>query len=64
MLENYLKNYRIKNNLTQKQMAEKLGSSQSYYSKLENGTKKPGMNMINRIANVLKLQPSSVVKML
>lgn len=64
MLEEYLKNYRIKNNLTQKQMAEKLGSSQGYYSKLENGAMKPGMNMINRIAKVLKLQPSSVVKML
>ena len=50
--------------LTQKQMAERLGSSQSYYSYLESGKKKPGMAMINRIAKLLKLQPSSVVKML
>lgn len=64
MLEDYLKTYRIKNNLTQKQMAEKLNSSQGYYSHLETGKKKPGMSMINRIAKLLNLKPSSIVKML
>ena len=64
MLGSYLKNYRVKYNLTQKQMAQKLQTSQGYYCKLETERVKPGMNMLNRIANVLKLQPSSVVKML
>lgn len=64
MLENYLKKYRIKNNLTQKQMAKKLNSSQSYYSQLETGSKKPGFIMINRIAKLLNLEPSFVRSLL
>ena len=64
MLDSYLKKYRLKNNLTQKQMAEKLGTSQGYYSYLENGIKKPGINMINRIAKLLRLEPSFVRSLL
>ena len=60
MLGNYLKKYRLKNNLTQSQMAKKIGTSQSYYSMLETGAKKPGFSMINRLAKTLKLEPAFV----
>ena len=64
MLENYLKKFRIKNNLTQVQMAQKLKTSQTYYCQLETGRKKPGFSMINRIARLLNLEPSFVRSLL
>lgn len=64
MLENYLKKFRIKNNLTQVQMAQKLKTSQTYYCQLETGKKKPGFSMINRIAKLLNLEPSFVRSLL
>lgn len=64
MLEKYLKKYRIKNNLTQYDMAVRLNTSQAYYCLLETGRKKPGFTMINRIAKELKLEPSFVRSLL
>lgn len=64
MLGNYLKNYRLKNNLTQAQMAERLGTSQSYYSGLETGRKKPGFGMVDKISKALNLKSSTIRKML
>lgn len=64
MLGQYLKTYRIKNNLTQVQMAKKLGTSQSYYSMIESNRKKPGFITINRIANLLDTDPSFIRSML
>lgn len=64
MLESYLKRFRLKNNLTQAQMAQKLKTSQGYYSMLETGSKKPGFSMINRIAKVLDLEPSFIRSLL
>ena len=52
MLKEYLKQYRLKKNLTQQQMSELLNTSQSYYSRLEKGDRKPGIQMINRIAKL------------
>lgn len=64
MLQRYLKNYRIRNNLTQKEMAERLRTSQGYYCLLETGRKKPGFTMINRISKLLSLEPSVVRNLL
>ena len=60
MLQSYLKKYRLDHNLTQEQMAERLGTSQAYYSMLETGTKTPGISMVNRIAKVLRVEPSFI----
>ena len=60
MLPDCLKNYRLDNNLTQKQMAKKLRTSQSYYSGIERGVIKPGFTMIKRISRLLKLEQSYV----
>ena len=64
MLEKYLKKHRLNHNLTQSEMAKKLGTSQSYYSQLETGRKKPGFQMVNKIAKVLKVQASVIRELL
>ena len=64
MLGKYLKKYRLDNNMTQNELAEKLNTSQSYYSLIESGKCKPGIEMIKRISNELKLEPSFVRNLL
>lgn len=60
MLNEYLKKYRIKNNLSQKQMANLLDTAQGYYSEIETGKKKPGFVMIRKISKVLKVEESFI----
>lgn len=64
MLGKYLKKYRLDNNMTQKEMADKLNTSQSYYSLIESGSCKPGIEMVRRISKELKLEPSFVRNLL
>ncbi|MEQ2130139.1 helix-turn-helix transcriptional regulator [Caldanaerobacter subterraneus KAk] len=45
--------FRIKNNLTQKQLAEKLGITQSMVSKLESGQYNPTVEQLWRISKKL-----------
>ena len=64
MLKEYLKQYRIKNNVTQKEMAKKLDTAQGYYSQIETGAKKPGFKFINKLASVLGVEPSFIRSLL
>lgn len=64
MLGEYLKKYRLQKNLTQRQMAFLLGMKQCNYSLLENNKLKPGITLINRISNVLEVEPEFVRKLL
>lgn len=64
MLGMYLKKYRLDNNLTQAEMAKRLNTSQTYYSMIETEFRKPGIQMVNRIAVALNVEPSVVRKML
>lgn len=64
MLGDYLKRHRISANLTQSQMAERLHTSQGYYSQIEAGRKKPGFRMVGRIAKALGVDPSEIREML
>lgn len=64
MLNDYLKKYRLDNNLTQKQMSERLNTSQAYYSRIESGNKKPGIAMVGRIAKLLGVEPQFVRSLL
>jgi transcriptional regulator with XRE-family HTH domain len=64
MLKEYLKQYRIKNNVTQKEMAKKLDTAQGYYSQIETGVKKPGFKFINKLASVLGVEPSFIRSLL
>lgn len=63
MLQDYLKKYRMKHNLTQFQMAERLKTSQDYYSQLETGRKKPGHTMIARIAKEIGVSESYISRL-
>ena len=60
MLGDFLKKYREKNNLTQSEMAEKLNTSQAYYSQIESGVMKPGFSMVRKIAKALDIEESFV----
>ena len=55
-----LKKYRREANLTQLQMAKKLGISESYYCQLENGTRRLSLDNALKIANILKKTPNEI----
>jgi len=64
MLGEHLKKYRISQNLTQEQMAKRIGIRQCAYSLYENNKLRPGITMVNRIAKVLGVEPSFVRSLL
>ena len=64
MLKEYLKQFRVKHNLTQSDMAKKLNTAQGYYSQIETGDKKPGFSMIRRLAVVLNVSEEFVRSLL
>ena len=45
--------YRIENNLSQKELAEKIGTKQSAISRLENDDYNPSIDFLNKVANAL-----------
>ena len=49
-----LKDLREKNNLTQKEVAEKLGINKNYVSMIENGSRNPSDKMKNELAKIYK----------
>ena len=53
MFKQFLKDYRIKHNLSQLQMAELLETSQGYYSQIESGSRKPGLVIIRKLSKVI-----------
>jgi len=64
MLGRYLKKYRLSHNLSQKEMAERLGTSQGYYCLIENNKTKPGLQLIKRISELLDKDPSFIRELL
>ena|ERR1035437_3775374 len=50
---------RIKNGLTQKQLAEKIGTKQSAISRFESGESNPRLNFIKKLASALDLKLSA-----
>ena len=47
---------RIKNNLTQKELAARTGIDQADISKLENGTRNPSLKLLKRLAHGMGMQ--------
>lgn len=51
---------RVSNNLTQKELADRIGINQADISKLENGTRNPSLRLLQRLADgmdmVLKIE--------
>lgn len=50
-MENKLLALRIQNNLTQKEMAQKLNTTLTFYSKIEMGVRNPSYNFIQKVKN-------------
>ena len=47
---------RIAQNLTQKELADKVGMNQADISKLENGTRNPSLKLLKRLAHGMGMQ--------
>lgn len=61
MFAENLKNLRISYGLTQKELAEELGTSQPTYTKWENGTVSPTLASIEKIAAVFDVPVTQLV---
>lgn len=50
----FLKTKRSKHNFTMRQVSEACGISESYYSMIENGERRPSVEIAKKIASVLE----------
>lgn len=57
---NILRDFRIKNKLTQEQLAEKLGISLKYISRIENGNNGVKTQTLIKYMNVLGITPNTI----
>ena len=55
-----LRDFRIKNNLTQEQLAEKLGISLKYISRIENGNNGVKTQTLINYMNILGITPNTI----
>lgn len=57
-----LRDYRIKSNFTQEQLAEKLGISVKYISRIENGNNGIKTQTLIKYMNILRITPNTLYK--
>jgi len=57
---NKLREFRKHTGLTQKQLAEKLGISESYYSQIENNKRRLSLRTALNITTILDLMPTDI----
>lgn len=57
-----LRQLRQKENLTQEELADRVGVSTSFVGMLEVGTRIPSMEMLFRVAYALGIRPSEIVE--
>ena len=57
-----LREFRIKNNLTQEQLSEKLGISLKYISRIENGNNGIKTQTLIKYMNLLGITPNTIYK--
>lgn len=55
-----LRDFRIKNNLTQEQLSEKLGISLKYISRIENGNSGVKTQTLIKYMNILGITPNTI----
>lgn len=60
ILGEIFKNYRVKNQLTQEKIAEKLGISVKYISRIENGTGGVKVETLVNYMNILSISPNVI----
>jgi transcriptional regulator with XRE-family HTH domain len=61
MLNEALRLMRVFNDLSQKELAEKLGISKSYISEIESGKKTPTLELLNRYSDNFDIPTSSIM---
>ncbi len=61
MLNKALRLTRVFHDLSQKELAEKLGISKSYISEIESGKKTPTIELLNRYSEVFEIPTSSIL---
>lgn len=61
MLNKALKLLRVFNELSQTEMAQKLGVNKSWISEIENGHKEPTLSLLQNYADVLDIPLSSIL---
>ena len=61
MLHRALRLLRTYHQLTQIELAKRLGISNSYLSEIEGGDKSPGMELLEKYAGVFKMPASSIL---
>ena len=64
VLGEVFKEYRLKNNLTQEKIAEKLGISVKYISRIENGTGGVKVETLVNYMNILCISPNVIFEKL
>ncbi|MBE6123014.1 MAG: ImmA/IrrE family metallo-endopeptidase [Solobacterium sp.] len=62
MFSKNLKYYRLKNRMTKKELAEKVNVSAMAITNYENGTRRPSMDILNSLAEVLDIRVSDFLK--
>jgi transcriptional regulator with XRE-family HTH domain len=61
MLNKALRLMRVFHDLSQKDLAEKLGISKSYLSEIESGKKTLTLDLLNRYSEIFDIPPSSIM---
>ena len=61
MINESLRLLRIFHDLKAIDLAKKLSISQSYLSEIENGKKKPSLELIEKYSEVFKIKPSTIL---
>lgn len=58
-----IKDFRKRKGLNQGELAQKCGVTQTYFSQIENGKKVPGVDLLNKISEILGV-PTSIIMFL
>lgn len=63
-MRDYLLTLRKRKNLTQKELAQKLDVSESYYNQIENGERQKNMDisLVNRLSLVLEIPITTIIE--